>query len=478
MTYTEDRSFFDTQNQARKVSLLPAQYDPAVPSVDGLDRATNLLIPDYLTSHRLANFPSDLYDLRQHSHLSRFMRALMGDSGAGGSRKRFLIARFQQAFSSTHFYDLDRFYGALFGTPRFQSERIKINPYTDVATSDEWDQVHTADAHFRERVFALAKAIPMGGTKPGLKTAAEAIVGAPCEVIEDWARVDYLHGHGFNTPDDTERYTWRQVEFLGRYRDIEDTGFRWRNLGGNTMPLIEGQRHYKHFFPDGLYSYSLAKNLGGPTWARLERRIEKLPVAKNDRGGVLVRPLKTYPDTPQGRSEKAQDEQALRRVLNVLKPDNVRLRLDMDGQGLYLNRPIRAVYADSEYYEINQSVSPTNIQQSRIYPLSRGQIESGVAVGTTRILPRPPFSAVQTAEWNYANEVVAVRSYAESAETKIVIDGANYDRATDIYGHVIEFSGEKGVLDPRAAEAGRLSTDTSLMNHPYAGDRVKVTTHG
>ena len=95
----------------------------------------------------------------------------------------------------------------------------------------------------------------------------------------------------------------------------------------------------------------------------------------------------------------------------------------------------------------------------------------------TREVPRPAFSAVQTAEWNYANEVVAVRSYAESGESQVVIDGQNYDRVADIYGHVTDFTGDKGVLDPQQAEAGRLSTDTSLINHPYAGDRVVVTPH-
>lgn len=475
----QDRSFFDVRNAARKVTLLPAQYDPSTPSVEGLDRATNLLIPDYLTSQRLANFPSDLYDLREHSHLVRFMRALMGDSGAGGSRKRFLIARFQQAFQSTHFYDLDRFYGALFGTPRLQQERITVNPYTDLATSEEWDQVHSSDARFRERVFALAKAIPMGGTRPGLKTAAEAIVGAPCEVVEDWSRIDYLHGHGYRTEDDFNGLSWSQVERFGSYRNVAAQG-RWQNLGGKTAPIIKGKRFYKHFMIDGVSTWNLVRTLSGldTTWTDVEQRTEKLPQAKNDRGGVLVRPLKAYPATARGRAQKAQDEQALRRVLSVLKPDNVRLRIDMEANGLYTERPVRAVYADSEYFEVVQTVSPTSIAQSRIYPLSKGQQAQGLSVGSTRVLPRPPFAATESAQWNYANEVVAVRSYAESPETQIVIDGANFDRVPDIYGHVTEFTGDKGVLDPRQAEAGRLSSDTSLINHPYGGDRVEVTTHG
>lgn len=484
MTVTESRGFFDVRTSERKVSLLPAQYDPSTPSVDGLERATNLLVPDYLTSVRLSHLPGDLYDLRPHSHLVRFIRALMGDSGAGGQRKRYLIARFQAAFTSTHFYDLDRFYGAIFGTNRLRHERLKFNPFTDNATSEEWEKIHTADARFRERVFALAKAIPMGATKPGLKTAAEAIVGAPCEVIEDWARIDYLHGHGYKTEEDFEGFTWSQIQSFGSWNQVVAQG-SYADLSGVNPPILLTQREYRHFLPDGISTWDLVENIGpwGPNpldadQANVETRRQVLPVSINDRGGVLVRPLKAYPDDERGRSEKAQDEQALRRVLNVLKPTNVKIKIDMEADGLYSEKAIAQVYSDSDYFEIVQHVSPSSLVQSSLYPLSPQQQADGMSTAQTRILPRPPFSAVQSAEWNYANEVIAVRSYAEQDTTQVVIDGEAYDRVTDIYGHVTDFSGEKGVLEPRAAEAGRLSNDTSLVNHPYASDRQVVATHG
>jgi hypothetical protein len=432
---TESRSFFDVRTDARKVSLLPSQADPSAPSVDGLHRTTNLLVPDYLTSERFRHFPEDLYDLREHSHLVRFLRALMGDAGAGNMRKRYLIARFQQAFSSTHFYDLDRFYGAVFNTTRLQAEQLGINPFTDTATSDEWDRIHLSDAQFRERVLALAKAIPLGGTLPGLRTAAEAVVGAPCEVVENWRLVDYAHGHGFLTPDDYLGLSWAEIEAIGTYTDVENRG-TYAAINGTTPPAVP-----------------------------------------NDRGSVIVRPLKTYLDTDAGNGLRAQDEQALRRVLNILKPAGVRLVVDLTGQGLYDSRDVFAMYADSEYYEVVQRVNPTNSFLAPTYPLSAGQVADGVTNQDDRPLPRPPFTASQGAAWSYANEVVAVRSYAENIAEQ-VIDGADFDRVTNFYGQVTEFSGEKGVLDPRQAEAGRLSSDTLLMSHPYAADRVEVLTHG
>lgn len=471
---TQSRSFFDTSTPERKVALLPAQYDPSTPSVDGLDRATNLLIPDYLTSSRLDHFPSDLYDLRPHSHLVRFMRALLGDSGLGSMRKRWMIARFQQAFTSTHFYDVDRFYGAIFGVNRMQGERLPFNPLTGMATGDEWDRVHASDAQFRERVFALAKAIPLGATRPGLRTAAEAVVGAPCEVIEDWQRIDWLHSHGYSTDEDYLGRTYVQIERLGTYDDLEAQG-TWNDLTGVETTALHTARLWRDFAADGFGTYALAE--GAPDYTFLEQRTINLGRAVNDRGGVLVRPLKVYADSEGGRAERAQDEQGLRRVLNVLKPAGVRLRLDMSADGLYEPRPLTAVYADSEYYEIVQTVSPANSPHAALYPLSTGQRRAGMTVSSSRVVPRPPFSATQGAEWNYANEVVAVRSYAEHPLTHVVTDGNDFDRVTDIYGHVTEFSGEKGVLDPRQAEAGRLSSDVSLMSHPYAADRPRVLPH-
>jgi hypothetical protein len=472
-SFTESRSFFDVTTSARKVSLLQTQYDPSTPAVQGLDRTTNLLVPDYITSARFDHFPDDLYDLRDHSHLVRFLRALMGDSGAGALRKRYMIARFQQALTSTHFFDLDRFYGAIFGTNRLQSEQLGLNPFVDIATSDEWEQAHVADARFRERIFALAKAIPMGGTVPGLKTAAEAIVGAPCEVLEDWQRIDYQHSHGYLTDEDYQGRTYAQVAAFGTYSDVAAHG-TWVNITGVSYPVLHTQRRYQDFPVDGFITYGQAENIH---YDFLEERDVRLGKVVNDRGGVMVRPLKTYDTTAAGDSEKAQDEYALRRVLNLLKPAGVRLRIDMTADGLYATRPIAAAYADSEYYEIVQSVSPTNTPQAPVYPLSPGQRQDGLVANSPRILARPPFSAAQTAQWNYANEVVAVHSYAEDPVSLLANDGNDFDRVTDIYGHATEFSGEKGVLDPRQAEAGRLSGDTSLVSHPYAADRVLVRPH-
>jgi hypothetical protein len=398
----------------------------------------------------------------------------MGDAGAGSLRKRYLIARFQQAFTSTHFFDLDRFYGAIFGTTRLQSEQLPINPFTDIATGEEWDTIHASDARFRERVFALAKAIPLGATKPGLKTAAEAIVGAPCEVLEDWDRIDYLHGHGYLTAEDFQGHTWAEISREGTYDQVVSHG-SWSQVSGVTTTSLHVARQYRDFPQDHLGSY--AQVAAAPNWAWLETRTIDLGQAANDRGGVLVRPLKAYAPTDAGNSEKAQDEQALRRVLNVLKPAGVRLHLDMTADGLYATRPIAAAYADSEYFEIIQSVSPSNSTQAPIYPVSQGQRRQGITATSARALPRPPFSATQTAQWNYANEVVAVRSYAEDGASQVVIDGADFDRVADLYGHVTIFSGEKGVLDPRQAEAGRLSGDVALVSHPYAADRPLVTPH-
>jgi hypothetical protein len=184
-------------------SVLGLQTPPTQPLPPGTDTATNLLSPDLQVSQQLRNFPGNVYDLAPTSLLVHFMTALLGNAGAGQLRKRQMVARLQQAVTSSQFYDLDSFYGALFGAQRGPSGALPVNPntglpvspYTDLASADGWDEVKALDATFRERVIQLARAITLGATVPGMQALAEAVTGAPCTVWEVWRLLDQaVHG--------------------------------------------------------------------------------------------------------------------------------------------------------------------------------------------------------------------------------------------------------------------------------------------
>ncbi|MFE4863235.1 hypothetical protein, partial [Streptomyces sp. NPDC056670] len=172
--------------------LIPLQADITVPQSTALSSATGMLVADTAISEQLRHFPEEVYDLRPTSHLVRLMQALLGESGVGQLRKRLLLAQLQALSSSgARFFDLDRFYGSLFGATRASTEQLSINPMeTAAATAAEWESIEAADASFRDRMTALAQSIAMGGTVPGLTAAAEAITGVECDVFESWALME------------------------------------------------------------------------------------------------------------------------------------------------------------------------------------------------------------------------------------------------------------------------------------------------
>src|SRR5690242_8459212 len=178
---TQSPSLFDQQATV-STTLLQLQTVISNPMVAGLPTATGMILPDVATYDRLAHFPEDLYDLRPESHLVRFLKALLGEGGVGQLRKRYLLAQLEQSLDSTHFYDLDRFYGALFGARRGVLGALPIDPMQDVATPDGWDEIYALDAVFRDRVIKLAKAITLGGTPMGMQALAEALTGVECDV--------------------------------------------------------------------------------------------------------------------------------------------------------------------------------------------------------------------------------------------------------------------------------------------------------
>src|SRR6185312_13577516 len=130
-------------------SVLDFQLPAGQPQPSGTTTATGMVTPDLLIQQRLRNFPDSVYDLAATSVLVHFLQAMLGDAGVGQVRKRQLIAQLQNAVTSTHFYDLDAFYGALFGAirgpsgtlPDNPSTGVTFSPYTDLASPDGWDEV-------------------------------------------------------------------------------------------------------------------------------------------------------------------------------------------------------------------------------------------------------------------------------------------------------------------------------------------------
>jgi hypothetical protein len=421
--------------------IVPLQADVTVPQSASLASGTSMLVPDRTISEQLRHFPGEVYDLRPTSHLYRLMQVLLGDAGVGQLRKRLLLAQLQGlSATGARYFDLDRFYGALFGATRTGAEQLPINPMeATTATAAEWESIEAADASFRDRMGALARAVNQGGTVSGLRAAAEAVVGAEVEVFESWAMIEAAE-------------------------DPEEMGHTWDWMQGGTWGEYDGQ-----------------------IWGVLEGTPFYGRSGSLTRSEVMVRVHRDYEATPAGRSQRVSDEWALVRVLERLKPASVLLTVDTQGTSALSPRAIAAAASDSEFWEIATVVTP---QQTPLatnpYPLSAGQEDAGLSAGQARVLPRPPLETRLGDEWSYGTQMPVSRSYAVELgdEADFTEPGSIPDINADSQDQVIvwrdgtstTYSASLAVLDPLQVQAARAGAEGVLVANPYSGDRRTVLT--
>jgi streptogramin lyase len=244
---------------------------------------------------RLRNFPEEVYTLLPTDNLTKLLKVLLGDSGAGQLRKFANQARLGAYLQGANFYDLDNFYGALFNITRTASEKLPLNPYTDLGTADTWASVRAFDASFRSRIDQLGKAISFGPSAIGMELVAEAILQVPCSIYESWRLADIGDG------------SWAALET-----------YDWSSLEDYT-------------------------------WAELEE------LSATDTEGYTNRRIFTV--VPHRPITLAEDF-ALRKVLNILKPVDAVLLIDDAGFSTATPVTLRGVYADSTYWDLIQGVIP------------------------------------------------------------------------------------------------------------------------
>jgi hypothetical protein len=446
--FQDNRTASDALWRSAFESLLVQQINPSVPAVVGLTSATSMVLPDKTVATRMSHFPSDLYDLRGTSHLTLFCKALLGESGVGQLRKRNNVAQFQGALHSTHFYDLDGFYGAIFGANRMTSERLWFDPQVGQATPQEWDEVETRDASYRDRIFRLASAINLGATLPGIQAASEAITQSAVDIYETHALIDTYGPIGVTLD-------WTAVQAIGTWNQIEA-----------QSPSPER-----------------------PTWDEMEHStiIGRSGIAS--RSEVVVIPRKDYrligieKGESEARRERSEDELSLIRVLRVLKPANVLVTVDTEGIAVNVDATITGLSSDSNFWEITARTIPrTDLITTKgvdAYPLSPRQQTNDVPYASNRVLPKPPWTVQDSAEWSYASGVVSARGYTFPPEDDDMTqpgDGPLTNDASDqtiIYkdGTRETFGPNRAIMDSRRALAARYASEGILVAHPYSARR-------
>lgn len=443
---------FDNPDTTANQGVLPLQVLTSQPTLPTLEQQTNMVSADRSTSERMTHFDPDLYDVRDVSHLSRFMRALLGDAGVGQLHKRYTMTRLESTLDGTNFYDLDGFYGSIFSIPRRPGEVLPVDPMASNATPDQWDAIMSSDAAYRERIKALAASLPMAGTVDGIRAAAEAITEVECDVYETWLLIEsgYTSYVGL---------TYGQVEAYGTYGALESLGA----YGDVSEQSQVGQA--------GVVNYD----------------------------EVFIRPKKDYAGlgTPRAIAQaKAMDVTDVSRVLDKIKPAGVLMTVQSDGIALNLPVKVAGLYADSENWEVVRKVTPTSLLDDADNPYLQTAVVAPVANnGQPQLMPIPPYSASQRYEWYYNAAIGWVYAYEYKEYLSLETgDYFNPYSPTDNglksrvdwdtipppipSGHSVAFIPGWGLADPLSLVTSHTSMDSVLQAHPYSGSRSTVNTHG
>jgi hypothetical protein len=366
---TQAGTRYDTGTPA----LLNQQVPNGSPEPPAFTVISNGLQPSPTISTQMHHFPDSIYDLRPESHITRLTSAILGDPCMGIISKMYTQARMSDYLLTTHFSDLDRMFGDVFGVHRFQAEALTFNPYVDQATPEAWADLFARDASYRNRIEQYARGINMGGTVQGMETVAEAILGCPVQIYETWTFVDQ-----FST---------------------SPGGLNAANIGANYYGSIEAQQEH----------YS---DLERQTYADIEGGIGSYGrTTSSNRGEFIVRPM---------RAISLEENYQLIRVLTRLKPAEALLTISSEGVALHKRVTMRAVDADSTNWQVKRTVTPLPDKALAYAPIP----------ATT-----PVFGAFQGTYWNSTDNIVSVEASAlsngdshavNSPGTYSVLQDANY----------------------------------------------------
>ena len=143
---------------------------------------------------KVSNFPDDVYNFNKGDNLTTLMEILLGNSGTGQLNNLQLVARLGQ--QTIEFSNLDTIMGLILSVKRSSSEiySFSTNPFIDQLTDNQWQEIITKDAAYRERLMGAAEAFQLGSTLWAVLTLCEALTQIKFYAVESWRTPGYGRG--------------------------------------------------------------------------------------------------------------------------------------------------------------------------------------------------------------------------------------------------------------------------------------------
>jgi hypothetical protein len=147
--------------------------------------------PHSTLAAKVANFPENVYNFNQGDYLTTLMTILLGNSGTGQLKNIQTVARLGQEI--IEFENLDNILGQIFNMRRNSSEIYSFasNPFIDQLLQNNWEEIISKDAKYRERLLGAAEAYQTGANIWAILTLCEALSGIKFYVVEGWRTPGY-----------------------------------------------------------------------------------------------------------------------------------------------------------------------------------------------------------------------------------------------------------------------------------------------
>ena len=393
-----------------QIFILQTPYN--APSNPSIETITNGLNVPPIMSWRFRNFSENVYTLNPTDHVVRFTKVLLGQAGAGQYRSRSLAAQLQSTLNGANFYDLDGFYGNLFGIQRSSTEVLSNNPYTGLDTYENWASVRSQNSSYVGRIDQFTKAIALCPTTLGMQEVAEAILDMPVTIIEQ-------------STDGYALYkTYGYLQTYGPGSTIIVGGATWGSLEVDTYAQLQG-------------------------------------TAMSASTSFIISPSQTITD---------QQEYALRAVIDTLKPANVAYTVAQTGSSSLNPITLRGVYSDSSYWNLVESIIPVP-EYAGLYNLS----PNADANGFFEIL-RPINSEYQGELIVYNNDIQSIASGVNPDNMGSITSASETDSVVFYDGSIGLYPPSNGLASRLSYLSARLVSDGILQGNILSAEPAYTST--
>lgn len=224
-----------------------------------------------------------------------------------------------------------------------------LNPEFDEITNDQWNEIMTKDANYRERIKAWMRAIQLGATVEGMKWAYLAATGEECaDVLENYRYQDLIVGRTNTNEVLDSSETTITVSDAESLPSVGGAG----EAAEAVVKIDNEEIEYTGIVSNDLTGCTRAFNGTTSAAHALGSEVIEADPTKDSRLGLFDPSGSTEFTIVPNNPITPDQEWATYQAVNRLKPANTVCNVDIKGIALTTSVRINSVEASSEHYEV------------------------------------------------------------------------------------------------------------------------------